>query len=237
MYRPTERMLGQLEQYDLDLPAGTINDGLQRIEPMLRPLYEAFCARNRQGDFHQADETRWLVFVLLDGKKGYGCWLWIVLGADTVVYLLDPSRGHDVPESHFGPEASGVLEVDRYSGYKAMAQVKTGLLVLAFCWAHVRRDFVQVGKSCSELTPRALSWLRRIRHLYHVNRERLQHPLDSAEFQEQDALLHQAVEAMRVQAVEELSDPKLRQPCRKVLESLQEHWSGLTRFVDAPHTS
>ena len=35
-YRPTERLLGQLEQYDLDLPAGTVNDGLQRIEPMLR---------------------------------------------------------------------------------------------------------------------------------------------------------------------------------------------------------
>ena len=37
-YRPTERLLGQLEQYDLDLPAGTINDGLQRIEPMLQPI-------------------------------------------------------------------------------------------------------------------------------------------------------------------------------------------------------
>ena len=55
-----------------------------------------------------------------------------------------------------------------------------------------------------------------------------------AEFQEQDALLRQAVEAMRVQAVEELSDAKLRQPCRKVLESLQEHWTGLVRFVDDP---
>jgi transposase len=231
-YRPTERLLGQLEQYDLDLPAGTVNDGLQRIEPMLRPIYEAFCQRNRQGDFHQADETRWLVFVLLDGKKGYGWWLWVVLGADTVVYLLDPSRGHEVPETHFGPEASGVLEVDRYSGYKAMMQVKSGLLVLAFCWAHVRRDFVGVGKSWSELTPWALKWLRRIRRLYQLNRERLQHPLDSAKFQEQNALLHQAVDAMRVQAVEELSNPKLRQPCRKVLESLQEHWTGLTRFVE-----
>jgi len=40
-YRPTERLLGQLEQYDLDLPAGTVNDGLKRIEPMLRPIYEA----------------------------------------------------------------------------------------------------------------------------------------------------------------------------------------------------
>jgi transposase len=233
-YRPTERLLGQLEQYDLDLPGGTINDGLQRIEPMLQPIYEAFCQRNRQGDFHQADETRWLVFVLLDGKKGYGWWLWVILGADTVVYLLDPSRGHEVPESHFGPEASGVLEVDRYSGYKAMAQVKSGLLVLAFCWAHVRRDFVGVGKSWTELTPWALEWLRRIRHLYQINRERSQHPLDTAEFQEQDASLCYAVEAMRVEAVAELSNAKLRQPCRKVLESLQEHWTGLVRFVDDP---
>ena len=233
-YRPTERLLGQLEQYDLDLAGGTINDGLQRIEPMLQPIYEAFCQRNRQGDFHQADETRWLVFVVLDGKKGYGWWLWVILGADTVVYLLDPSRGHEVPQSHFGAEASGVLEVDRYSGYKAMTPVKNGLLLLAFCSAHVRRDFVAVGKSWTELTPWALEWMRRIRHVYHLNRERLQHPLDSAKFQERNALLRRALEVMRAEAATELSDPKLRQPCCKVLESLQEHWPGLVRFVDDP---
>lgn len=231
-YRPTERLLGQLEQYDLNLPAGTVNDGLQRIEPMMQPIYEAFRERNRQGDFHQADETRWLVFVLLDGKKGHGWWLWVILGVDTVIYLLDSSRGHEVPETHFGPEASGVLEVDRYSGYKAMTQVKSGLLVLAFCWAHVRRDFVRVGKGWLELTPWALSWLRRIRQLYCLNRERLRYAIGSPEFQQQDALLRQAVETMRVQAMEELSDPKLRQPCRKVLDSLQEHWTGLVRFLD-----
>jgi transposase len=207
-----------------------VNDGLKRIEPMLRPIYEALCARNRQGDFHQADETRWPVFVLVDGKKGYGWWLWIILGADTVVYLLDPSRGHKVPETHFGPQASGVLEVDRYSGYKAMAQVKSGRIALAFCWAHVRRDFVGVGKSWSELTPWAIAWLRRIRHLYQVHRKRLRHPPGSLKFQEQEALLRQALEAIRAEALEELADPQLRQPCRKVLESLQEHWTGLIRF-------
>jgi transposase len=233
-YRPTERLLRQLQQYDLDLPAGTVTEGLERIEPMFHPIYEALLQRNRLGGFHQADETRWLVFVLVDGKKGYGWWLWVILGTDTVIYLLDSTRSHEVPQSHFDPEASGVLEVDRYSGYKAMAQVKSGLIVLAFCWAHLRRDFVGVGKSWSELTPWALSWLRRIRQVYAVNRERLRHPLDSAKFQEQDALLRQAVEAMRAEAVEELSDPKLRQPCRKVLESLQEHWTGLIRFVDDP---
>ena len=233
-YRPTERLLGQLEQYDLDLPPGTVNDGLKRIEPMLRPIYEALCARNRQGVFHQADETRWLVFVLVDGKKGHGWWLWIILGEDTLIYLLDPSRGHEVPETHFGPQASGVLEVDRYSGYKAMAQVKSERIVLAFCWAHVRRDFVGVGKSWSELTPWAIAWLRRIRDLYQVNRERLRHPPGSVKFQEQEALLRKALEAMRVEAVEELADPQLRQPCRKVLKSLEEHWTGLVRFMDDP---
>lgn len=233
-YRPTERLLGQLEQYDLDLPAGTVNDGLQRIEPMLQPIYGALLERNRQGGFHQADETRWLVFVLLDGKQGHGWWLWVVLGMDTVIYRLSPSRGHEVPEAHFGPEASGVLEVDRYSGYKAMAQVKSGLLVLAFCWAHVRRDFVGVGKGWEELVPWALCWLRRIRHLYAINRERLRHRPGSAKFQEQDALLRRAVETMRGEAAGELSDPKLRQPCRKVLESLEEHWTGLIRFVEDP---
>jgi transposase len=233
-YRPTERLLGQLQQYDLDLAPGTVNDGLKRIEPMLRPIYEALLKRNRQGTFHQADETRWLVFVLLDGKKGHGWWLWVILGTDTVIYLLSPSRGHEVPEAHFGPEASGVLEVDRYSGYKAMAQVKSGLMVLAFCWAHVRRDFVGVGKSWSELTPWALAWLHRIRQIYQVNRERLRHRLGTVKFQEHDAVLRQAMEAMHAAAVRELSDPKLRQPCRKVLESLQEHWAGLVRFVEDP---
>jgi transposase len=107
-------------------------------------------------------------------------------------------------------------------------------LRLAFCWAHVRRDFVGVGKSWTELTPWALEWLRRIRHVYQVNRERLQHPPGSTKSHEQEVLLRQAVETMRAEAVEELSHPELRQPCRKVLESLQEHWMGLVRFVDDP---
>ena len=213
---------------------GRRDDSHLPVEEEFLPLPAAMLARNRLGGFHQADETRWLVFVLLDGKKGYGWWLWVMLGADTVIYVLDPSRSHEVPEAHFGPDASGVLEVDRYSGYKAMAQVKSGLIVLAFCWAHVRRDFVGVGKGWQELAPWALCWLRRIRELYRLNRERLRHPRGSAEFQEQDGLLRRAVEAMRAEAARELSDPKLRQPCRKVLESLQEHWEGLTRFVDDP---
>jgi len=89
-----------------------------------------------------------------------------------------------------------IFRGERYSGYKAMAQVKSGLMVLAFCWAHARRDFVRVGKSWSELTPWALGWLRRIREVYQIHRQRLRHRPSSAQFQVHDALLRQAGAAM-----------------------------------------
>ena len=39
---------------------------------------------------------------------------------------------------------------------------------------------------------------------------------------------------MKKQMETELARADLATPCRKVLESLQEHWVGLTRFVDDP---
>jgi len=124
--------------------------------------------------------------------------------------------------------ASEVLEVDRYAGYKAMAQVKSGQIVLAFCWAHVRRDFVGVGKSWSELTPWALSWLRRIRQVYQVNRERLRHRLGSAKFPEQDALLRGAVEDSRIPMDNNASERAGRGPAvaRKNFYGSGSLWSG-----------
>jgi transposase len=225
--RPTERLLQSWRLLGLNLSAATVANGLHRLEPLFRGLYEALIAKSRMSAFHQADETRWLVFVAKEGKIGHGWWLWIVGSAEVAVYILDPSRSHEVPETHFPAKARGVLLVDRYSAYKAMAQVKNGGLVLAFCWAHVRRDFVRVGKGWPELKTWALAWLRRIRDLYATNRVRLNAPEDVTADQE----VRRIVETMRQQFLEELADPALQTPCHKALTSLQDHWEGLTRFV------
>lgn len=229
-YRPTQRLLEHWRLLGLDVAAGTVTDGLQRLEPLFRPILDALLQRNRQSHYKQADETRWLVFVEQQGKVGFGWWLWVFNSEDTVVYILDDSRSHQVPEDHYPPQANGVLMVDRYSAYKAMLQVKNGTLILVFCWAHVRRDFVRVGKGWPELKSWALAWLRRIRDLYRWHRQRLAQPADPAP----QAGLEQAVAAMKQQFETELADPTLRMPARKVLTSLQEHWSGLTHFVDDP---
>jgi transposase len=173
-----------------------------------------------------------MVFIDHEGKAGHRWWLWVFLGTDSVVFVLDPSRSHEVPEGHFSADAKLILVVDRYSAYKAMSQVQCGNILLAFCWAHVRRDFVEVGKGWTELKPWALAWLERIRELYRYQRERLKHTPGSLEFQAADAALRQAVSAMKAEAERELAEANLREPCRKVLKSLQEHWTGLTRFVD-----
>jgi transposase len=233
-YRPTERLLASWRLLGLDLAPGTVTDGLQRLEVLLRPIYEALQERNRQGDLHQADETRWPVFIILEGKEGYGWWLWVSLSQDTVVYLLDPSRSHTVPENHYQADSRGVLVVDRFSAYKSMSWVKQGVVVLAFCWSHVRRDFIRVGKGWPQLKTWALEWLRRIRVLYRLNDHRLTVEKGSVAFRKADRCLRKAAVAMKKQMETELARSDLATPCRKVLESLQEHWEGLTRFVDDP---
>lgn len=231
-HQPIERQLSAWQLRDLDLAAGTVNGGLKRLEPLFSGVYESFLAHSAQADFAQADETRWLVFIEQEGKVGHRWWLWVVLTKDTVVFRLDPSRSHEVPEQHFPAAAELILMVDRYSAYKAMAQVKLGNVILVFCWAHVRRDFVEVGKGWDELKPWALAWLRRIRELYRHQRERLQADIDSDAFVAADTNVRHTIANMQAQATTELAKEKLREPCRKVLTSLQEHWSGLTRFVD-----
>jgi transposase len=233
-YRPTERLLAAWRLWGLDLAPGTVTDGLRRLEVLLAPIYAALTERNPQGDLHQGDETRWRVFIALEDKEGYGWWLWVVLGPDTVIYLLEASRSHTVPENHYRAGSRGVLVVDRYAAYKAMSWVKDGILVLAFCWSHVRRDFIRVGKGWPQLKMWALEWLRRIRVLYRLNDRRLAAQKDAVAFGDADSGLRQAVAEMEAQLGTELARQDLATPCRKALESLHEHWEGLTRFVDDP---
>ena len=56
----------------------------------------------------------------------------------------------------------------------------------------------------------------------------------SAAFQAADEGLREAVAAMKTRRETERAGVGLATPCRKALESLDEHWEGLTRFVDDP---
>lgn len=233
-YRPTQRLLADWRSHGLDLAPSAITGGLKRLLPLFEPLYDALIQRSQQQTFWHADETRWLVFASVEGKVGYQWYLWLFHNDEAAVFVLATGRSHEVPEQHFGPVEGGILVVDRYAAYPAIDKVKAGLIVLALCWAHQRRDFIEVGRSWPRQRTWALTWLERIRALYRLNSRRLELREDSEGFEQRDRDLRQAVETMAAQAEQELQEPSLAPARRAVLESLGKHWTGLTVFVDHP---
>lgn len=230
--RPLSRILAELgANHNLNVSPGTVTDGLKKIAPLFTPLYEAIIERNiSQGHWH-ADETRWMVFAELEGKVGPRWYLWVFCTKDTVVFRLEPGRSSKVVMDHFGDEATGILSVDRYSAYKAM--LKYGRILLAFCWAHVRRDFLAVFKDRTEHKHWAIDWIKKIGQLYALNKKRLL-LLNTPEFETAQQNLQQAVDEMAICCNQQLDEPNLKTTCRKVLESLKRHWSGLVLFVAHP---
>jgi transposase len=234
-YRPTYRLLADWGTLGLDLSLGTITDGLNHLVPLLEPVYQALVQRSQGQALWHADETRWLVFVTLEGKVGYRWYLWVFHSSEVVIFILAAGRSHDVPEEHLGPvEGRGILVVDRYKAYQAVDKVKSGLIVLAFCWAHVRRDFLALARSWPDQQAWALGWVESIGRLYQLNDARLEVQGDVAAFAVADGALRAAVTTVGSRGESELREPDLHPARRKVLESLGHHWTGLTVFVEHP---
>ncbi len=231
--QPTNRLLKQWQLHSLDLPTGTITDSLCRIQPLLTPVYEAIAEYSLGEQQWHADETRWQVFEKVEGKVGYRWYMWGFVSKSTVVYVLDPSRAATVPESYFGVAAAGILIVDRYSAYKKL--VKSAVkIVLAYCWAHVRRDFISLSRDWPHLEEWGLKWVADIGRLYHLNKQRLAVRNQPAEWMQRQQELEQAVELMKTEYTRELAKSTVHSAIKKVLTSLDEHWTGLTVFVDHP---
>lgn len=233
-YRPTYRLLQEWQTRGLDLSLGTLTEGLHRLLPLFEPIYQDLIKHNQQQKHWHADETRWLVFATVEGKVGYRWMMWAFQSKEVVVFVLSKGRAHDVPEEHFGPVQQGIMNVDRYSAYKAMPQVKEGKILLAFCWAHQRRDFLEVERSWPGEKDWAVAWIERIALLYQRNDERLEALDQGEEAASTQERLEQHVEAMAQQVEKELADAKIHPARRKVLSSMQEHWEGLTVFVKHP---
>ena len=231
--RPSHRLLQDLADHGLNRSPGTLAGGLQALASLMESLNQALIGKLRSEDHWHADETRWAVFVTMEGKVGHRWYLWVFHSRSVVHYVLDPSRSAKVIQGELDGVDSGIISCDRYSAYKRFARLNPGVL-LAFCWAHQRRDCLELANSYPPLLPWAMAWVDAIGELYHLNGLRLQAEDGSAERAVHQAELQQAVQRMCDERDAALADPGLAKPAAKVLQSMQNHWSGLTVFVDHP---
>jgi len=245
--RPTYRLCEQLKHHGLPLSQGTLTDGLQKIavlfEPMMTALYERQMGEKR---FH-GDETRWEVFEEVAGKAGHRWYLWVMHSASVVFYRMAPGRGADVPKAHFAKLHHDLVDVvlvcDRYSAYKCLAK-DCDDLILAFCWAHVRRDFLKASRSWPELTHWMWDWVEDIRDLSRLNAARLEvwdetvpFAHQSPAFVERQADLETQLSQMQVRWEVHLQEPDLHVAKHKVLSSMRNHWDELRVFVGRPEVA
>ena len=232
--QPIYRILGELNGAGLQLAMGTVVDGLRRLLPLFVPIYDAIVEHSVAAKHWHADETGWKVFETIEGKTSNRWFLWIFHNKETVVYKMSPTRSAKVLIEYFGEDHSGgTLNVDRYSAYKVIA--KSGLFILAFCWAHVRRDFLGHAKAYPHQEAWALSWVEMIGNLYHINNQRIQHGEKSKNFRQHDKQLKVATSVMQQELSKQLADAALLPSAKKLLKSLKAHWEGLMVFVDYPN--
>src|SRR5712691_5056125 len=238
--RPTHRFCEELRHQGLSVAQGTLTDGLQSIAVLFEPVVQALHARQMREKLFHGDETRWEVFAEVEGKTGHRWYRWVMRSASVVFYRMAPSRGADVPKAHFAKLPKDLVEVvlvcDRYSAYKCFAKGHAGLL-LAYCWAHVRRDFLKAARSWPELEEWMWAWVDDIRALYRLNAARLEVwdsmvplPQQPAAFVEPHLNLQSHLRQMHARYEAHLHEPDLHRAKHKVLDSLRNHWDGLTVF-------
>lgn len=231
--QPLNCALEEMAAAGLSLALGTITDGIKRLTPLFTPVYDAITEKSLESEHWHADETRWKVYEKIEDKNNNNWYLWIFCNKETVVFKMAPTRSSSVLVEHFGENHSGgTLNVDRYSAYKAIA--KKGLFILAFCWAHVRRDFLKYCKGYPHAEEWGLSWIKDIANLYHINNLRLQYREKSKTFRQYHSKLGKAVAQMRARMDKEIVDESISPIARNILKSLDNHWTGLTVFVDCP---
>jgi transposase len=243
--RPTYRLCEEFRHQGFPIAQGTLTDGLKRVVPMFAPVMEALRDKPMSEALFHNDETRGEVVEAVPGKHDHRWYLWVTRSESVVFYQMASSRGAVVPQAHFADlQALEVVVVcDRDTAYKCLAKSQD-CIILAFCWAHVRRDFLDAARSWPEWAAWMCEWGDDIRELYHLNAARLavwnaEQPLphQPLAFRERQSGLVNKLTQMQPRWEAELQDNRLPHVKRKVLTRLKNHWAGLHVFVDHPAVS
>jgi transposase len=203
----------------------------REIVPVVRRMHEILLASPRLF----ADETTMPVLDPGRGqtKKGFA---WAIARDDrfwggtdppAVVFHYAPGRGAKHPKALLA-DYQGILQCDGYAAYKTLAAANDGI-TLAFCWSHVRREFVELAKGKS--APIAAETLQRIAALYAIEAEIRGEPPEIRRAVRQ-ARSRPLVDALFTWLEAQLARLPGGSPTAKAIRYALNHRNGLVRFLD-----
>jgi transposase len=218
----------------VELDRSTLADWVGRAAFVLRPVHERLLVSLKTSSKLFADETTLPVLDPGRGRTKTGQ-LWAYARDDrpwsgrdppAVAYVYATDRTASQPIKHLAG-FKGVLQVDGYGGYRALAE--QGAVKLAFCWAHVRRPFYEL--TAAGPAPIASEMLERIKALYAIEAQIGGLTADERRIarQRQSRPILDAMEPWLRAKLQTISKKgKLADAIRYVLA----RWEGLTRLID-----
>lgn len=170
-HMPLARQERQMRRHGLEVTTATLFDQINGLAGHLQSTYDALLTRVLDSPVIGADETTWQMMEKHASKKW---WAWSVTCEDAVYYRIAPTRKAEVPADLLA-NYSGVVMCDGYASYpkaRKMCIERRGRdgpppFMLAHCWSHVRRKFVEAQPNF----PSAAIAVELIGGLYEVERE------------------------------------------------------------------
>lgn len=228
---PLERQVRIMRREGLEIDSQTLWDQSNALASLLRPSHQALWRYVLSAEALGADETWWRLMEKSGSKRW---WAWSLAREDAVVYRILDNRGQNAGREVLG-DYRGIVLADGYGAYDALSRGSPGF-ILAHCWAHVRRKFVEAEPHypgpCEEV-------LDLIRDLYEVEAA-VRAGVSAQDRAAMLALRARLRDERSRPLVEKIKDWALAQrvlpksSLGKALHYMLGLWAGLTRFLDDP---
>jgi transposase len=231
-HQPLERQVRTMAREGLVVDSQTLWDQIERLARILGSAKEALHVYVLAHAVIGADETRWR---LLDGKgrdagEAKQWQVWAVAAPDAVAYCIEDSRSAEAAKKALR-DFKGAVMADGYGVYESLAKAP-GSFVLANCWAHVRRKYLDAEHA---FPAQAKEIVDLIGELYAV--ERLcptGPPGDDLRRRLRDERSRRVVERIGAWAITAKTRALPESGLVKAIDYMLGVWRGLVRFLDDP---
>jgi transposase len=234
LYRQAETMALQ----GIPVDRSTLASWVGTAAAELKPVYERLKQHLLGSPKIAVDETRAPVLDPGRGRTKTG-YFWGICRDDRpwagpdppgVAFTYAPGRAHAHAINLLGGYC-GVVQCDGYGAYKELTHPKHNNpdIVLAFCWSHLRRLFVEINRTGP--APIAQEALERIAQLYAIEKS------IRGSSAEERRLVRQAQSKPLVASLKTWLEEQLKRISQKskLAEAIRygfNHWDGLQRFLE-----
>lgn len=226
---PLERQVRMMARDGLVVTSQTLWDQIEQLAWLVELAMPRLLTYVLGHSVVGGDETSWELM----GKKvgqGKSWYVWVLRTPDAVYYAIRGSRGAATAKELLATFA-GTLMCDGYVAYLSLA-AQYPRVVLAHCWAHVRREFVEIEKSfptaCAEI-------LHLIGELYVLERRCPEGPAgDALRAEVRSTESRKVIERILVWFYETVPTCLPESGLHKALGYMAHMWKGLVLFLDNP---